>query len=165
MISSSSNSTRKYIPLAACLAASLITSACGTARSTRGYIFDPELAQAIMPGVDNRQSVRSTLGTPTLSATFDDQTWYYVSTTVRVRPVFWPDPKAHLVMAIRFDEGGVVDTIDNYDMADMRSISPVDDKTPTKGRKLSFFQQIFGTIGRFSGQAPVGADQTTGPNG
>lgn len=161
----SPKSIRKFMPVTACLAIAVLTSACGTARATRGYIFDPELANALLPGVDNRQSVHSTLGTPTISGTFDDQTWYYVSTSVRIRPVFWPDPKEHRVMAIKFNESGVVQTIDNYDLSHMRIINPVDDKTPTKGRKLSFFQQIFGTIGRFSGQAPIGADSGTGPNG
>jgi len=156
---------RKTVSCALVLAASLAVSACGNGRAVRGYIFDNELANAILPGVDNRQSVQSTLGGPTLTAGFDDDTWYYISTTVRVRPVFWPDPKYHRVMAVRFDDTGVVAQIDNFDMTHMTKIDPVDDKTPTRGRKLNLFQQIFGNVGRFSGQAPVGSGSTTGPNG
>ncbi|MFC3051160.1 outer membrane protein assembly factor BamE [Kordiimonas pumila] len=155
----------KFIPLAVCLAASLLTTACGNTRSVRGYVFDNDLANAILPGVDNRQSVRSTLGTPTVSAAFKDDTWYYVSTTVRIRPVFWPDPKEHRVMAVRFNDSGIVESIDNYDINAMQPINPVDDKTPTRGRTLNLFQQIFGNVGRFSGQAPVGSDTGRGPNG
>jgi outer membrane protein assembly factor BamE (lipoprotein component of BamABCDE complex) len=155
----------KSLSVALLLSASLAVTACGNGRAVRGYIFDAELAGAILPGVDNRQSVHSTLGGPTLSAGFDDKTWYYVSTTVRVRPVFWPDPKHHRVMAVRFDDTGVVTQIDNFDLSHMTEIQPVADKTPTKGRKLNLFQQIFGNVGRFSGQAPVGSNGTTGPNG
>jgi outer membrane protein assembly factor BamE (lipoprotein component of BamABCDE complex) len=148
------------------LAAGVALSACGDGRMVRGYIFDKELADAIQPGVDNRQSVEATLGTPTARATFDDKTWYYISTTVRIRPVFWPDAKEHRVMAVAFNDSGVVEGVDNFGLGDMREINPVDDETPTKGRNLNFFQQIFGGVGRFSGSAPVGSQGGgTGPNG
>ncbi|RMB08879.1 outer membrane protein assembly factor BamE [Eilatimonas milleporae] len=144
-------------------------SACATGRSVRGYVFDPQLADAIQPGVDNRRSVNSTLGTPTLSATFSDDVWYYVSTTVQIRPVFWPEPQEHRVLAISFNERGVVSNVENYDLADMRTINPVGDKTPTRGRELGFFQQIFQNVGRFAGAQPGGGPGPTGggpgPNG
>jgi len=157
--------SRKSLTATLIVATSLTVAACGNGRAIRGYVFDKELADAILPGVDNRQSVHSTLGTPTISATFDDDTWYYVSTVVRVRPVFWPDAKEHRVMAVRFNEQGVVDDIENFDLSHMAKVSPVSDKTPTKGRKLNLFQQIFGNVGRFSGQAPVGSGDGRGPNG
>lgn len=157
-------STSKAV--AFCLVAGTVLAGCGNSRMVRGYIFDPELANAIQPGVDNRQSVETTLGTPTVRATFDDNTWYYVSTTVRIRPVFWPDAKGHRVMAVAFNDSGVVADVKNYDLTDMREVDPVNDKTPTKGRNLNFFQQIFGGVGRFSGSAPVGTQgDNRGPNG
>jgi len=158
-------SNRKGMAAALIIATSLTVSACGNGRAVRGYVFDTELADAILAGVDNRQSVNSTLGTPTLAATFDDDTWYYITTVVRIRPVFWPDAKFHRVMAVRFNEQGVVEGVENYDMSNMIAINPVDDKTPTKGKKLNMFQQIFGNVGRFSGQAPVGSGEGRGPNG
>ncbi|WP_262695051.1 outer membrane protein assembly factor BamE [Kordiimonas aquimaris] len=147
------------------MAAGLALSACGDGRAVRGYVFDPQLADAIQPGVDNRISVESTLGTPTIKATFDDSTWYYVSTQVRIRPVFWPDPKEHRVLVVGFNDRGVVSSVNNLGLEDMREIEPVGDKTPTKGRRLNFFEQIFGSIGRFSGQAPTGSGENRGPNG
>ena len=156
---------RKVAPLLLCLAAGISLSACGNGRMVRGYVFDKELAGSIQAGVDNRQSVESTLGTPTIRASFDDNKWYYVSTTVRVRPVFWPDPKEHRVMAIAFNENGIVSDVENFDLSAMRNVDPVNDKTPTRGRNLNFFQQIFGSVGRFSGQAPVGSGESRGPNG
>ncbi len=151
--------------LVLCLGLGLTMAACSKSRMTRGYVFDKGLADAIQPGVDNRQSVESTLGSPTVAATFSDNTWYYISTKVRVRPVFWPDPEEHRVMAIAFNDKGTVTSVNNYDLSDMKSVDPVDDKTPTLGRDLGFFQQIFGNVGRFSGAAPVGAGDGRGPNG
>ena len=145
--------------------AGLALAACGDGRAVRGYVFDPQLADAIQPGVDNRVSVESTLGTPTIKATFDDSTWYYVSTQVRIRPVFWPDPKEHRVLVVGFNDRGVVSSVNNLGLEDMREVESVGDKTATKGRRLSFFEQIFGSIGRFSGQAPTGSGENRGPNG
>ena len=158
--------TKSVKPIALCLVAGLALSACGNTRMTRGYVFDTELADAIQPGVDNRQSVEATLGTPTVRRAFDDNNWYYVSTTVRIRPVFWPDAKAHRVLAVAFNDRGVVSDVENFDMSDMREVDPVGDKTPTKGRNLGFFQQIFGGVGRFAGSSPVGSQGGgRGPNG
>lgn len=158
-------SSQKVLKIALIAGTALATTACGNGRSVRGYIFDKELADAIQPGVDNRASVESTLGTPTMQSTFDDSTWYYISTTVRVRPVFWPDAKEHRVLAVAFNDRGVVSGVNNFGLEDMREVQSVGDKTPTKGRKVSFFEQIFGSIGRFSGQAPVGSGENRGPNG
>ncbi|WND02238.1 outer membrane protein assembly factor BamE [Temperatibacter marinus] len=140
-------------------------TACGQRLQTRGYIFDKELADAIQPGVDNKQSVQATMGTPTLLAAFSDQTWYYVSTNVEVKPLFLPTPKWRRVMSVSFNEQGVVTGVENYDLSHARAIDPVDDKTPTKGKQLGFFQQLFMNVGRFSGQQPVGGPGGPGPNG
>lgn len=153
------------IKTAVIVSAGLALSACGDGRALRGYVFDPELADAIQPGVDNRLSVESTLGTPTIRATFDDATWYYVSTQVRIRPVFWPDPKEHRVLVVGFNDRGVVASVNNLGLEDMQEVEAVGDKTPTKGRRLNLFEQVFGSIGRFSGQAPVGTTDNRGPNG
>ncbi len=147
----------------------LATTACGNTREIRGYVFDKELADAIQPGIDNRTSVLTTLGNPTMRGTFDQSTWYYVSTRVRVRPVFWPDAKEHRVLVVAFNDRGVVDMVDNLDLTDMREVDAVQDTTPTRGREQNFFEQIFGSIGRFGGagpgQGPGQQGPTRGPNG
>ncbi len=157
----------KVISVAATLAIAL--GACSNVRQVRGYLFDPELANAILPGVDNRLSVQSTLGSPTLPGTFDQDVWYYVSTTVRSRPVFWPDPRQHRVMAVKFAETGAVSEVTNYTLDDTRRIFPVQDKTPTRGRNLNFFQQLFSNIGQVGGggpgQGPGQQRRGPGPNG
>lgn len=142
----------------------LAVTACGNGRSIRGYVFDKELSDAIQPGVDNQISVQATLGTPTIASQFDNKTWYYVSTQVRVRPIYWPDPKEHRVMAISFADNGVVSEINNYDLDDMRKVNPVADKTPTRGRNLNFFQQLFSGIGSFGGAPTQGPSQGRGGN-
>jgi len=52
----------------------------------------------------------------------------------------------------------VVATTRTYTMADAGEIKPRKDTTPTRGKKLGLFEQIFSNIGRFStapGQGPT----------
>lgn len=156
----------KYCLIGLIVGASL--QGCSNSRGTRGYLFDPALANSIYPGVDNRISVQDTLGSPTVPSIFNPNVWYYVSTEVRTRPVFWPDPKKHRVMAVYFADNGMVENIVNYDLNDTRTIYPVRDKTPTRGTELSFFQQLFTNIGQVGSGPQQGRNNRNrgpGPNG
>lgn len=150
-----------------CILSVIILSlvACGKRSGLRGYIFDKELADAIAPGIDNKQSVYETMGTPSMSSTFSDKTWYYISTVVRTKPLYKPKATARRVMAVSFDDKGVVEGVVNYDLKTARAINPVKDITPTRGKELNFFQQLFMNVGRFSGQQNVGSPGGPGPNG
>lgn len=147
------------------VAIGLSLASCGGRANLRGYIFDKELADAIEAGIDNKQSVTQTLGTPTLTAQFTDKTWYYVSTNVKVKPLTRPKAQWRRVMAVSFDDKGVVEKVVNYDLSNARDINPVDEQTPTRGRDMNFFQMLFMNVGRFTGQQQPGAAGGPGPNG
>lgn len=139
------------------LTASVALSACTTERQTRGYMADFELMNAVTPGIDNINSVRDSLGSPSITGTFDDSIWYYVSTGTVTKSIMHEKPASHYVMAITFDEVGIVTNKQEFDLSHIRPVNPVNDKTPTRGRTLGFFEQIFGNIGRFAAPAPGGA--------
>ena len=134
--------------------ASMAVSACTTDRQLRGYIADQEQYNAMTVDFDNINSVESSLGRPSLKGTFNDNIWYYVSTSTASRSIFIEEPVAHYVFAIEFDDRGIVKEINHYTMADIQYVDPVDDKTPTRGKEFGFFEQIFGNIGRFAAPAP-----------
>ncbi|HVJ00873.1 MAG TPA: outer membrane protein assembly factor BamE [Sphingomonas sp.] len=144
---------------AALLAVALGTSACTKTRTHQGYVVDKELVDAIQPGVDNRDSVMQTLGRPTLTSQFNGGEWYYVSRDSR--NYMYQDPKVRdqLTLRIRFDAAGNVAAIDRMNQELVASVEPYGKKTPTLGRKRSFFEDLFGNIGT------VGAPGTGGPGG
>lgn len=144
------------------LTVSTLLAGCGKSRSVRGYYFDPLLSNDILPGVDNQLSVHSSLGSPTSQGAYDENTWYYISTRLRFRAVLRPERETRRVMAIRFDEKGVVSEVKNLDLAVAWNIEPNGDKTKTRGKELNFFQQLFMNVGRFAG---AGQQQQQGPNG
>ncbi len=148
---------------AAALLAALATSACVPLKSHQGYVVDKDLVDAIQPGVDNRDSVIKTLGQPTLTGQFrdTDSEWYYVS---RDSANFaYNDPKARnqQTLRIRFDPRGNVAAVDRFNGTQLiASIDMYGKKTPTLGRKRSFFDDLFGNIGTVGtgGGAPGGGE-------
>ncbi|WP_407075296.1 outer membrane protein assembly factor BamE [Parasphingorhabdus sp.] len=158
MTSQSAMTLRARVALVGLVAGSLAVAGCTQVRGHQGYIADSFLMEAVQPGVDNRQSVEATLGRPTFSGQFDENTWYYVSRDTRQFGFSSPRPNNQLVMRVQFDEAGNVQTVDRTGLELVASISPEGDKTPTLGRERSFFEELFGNIGA------VGAPGANGPS-
>ena len=134
----------------AALAFAAFLGACATTVDHRGYVPDQETIERVRAGVDNRDSVARMLGSPSSVATFDDRTWYYVSKRTE-RVAFFNDKVVdQRVLAVAFDETGLVSELRQYTLEDGRIIDPVTRKTPTLGRELNIIEQLFGNIGRFN---------------
>ncbi|QIG78805.1 outer membrane protein assembly factor BamE [Stakelama tenebrarum] len=138
------------------LAVAALASACSPVRGRQGYVVDPDLVNAIQPGVDNRDSVMQTLGHPTLSGEFTNDTWYYISRKTRNLAFNNPQPESQSTIIVRFEPDGTVQSINRTDESQIASIEPYGKTTPTLGRNDGFFEDLFGNIGT------VGAPGTTG---
>lgn len=135
------------IPVIA-LAALVATSGCSKIRDRQGYIADPVLVAAVQPGVDNRESVASTLGRPTFVGQFDELDWYYVSRETANLGFNKPRASKQEVLHIRFDRAGNVASVKKTGLDQVASIDPSNKETPTLGRDKSFFEELFGNIGQ-----------------
>jgi outer membrane protein assembly factor BamE (lipoprotein component of BamABCDE complex) len=128
-----------------------LLAGCGLSmREHRGYVIDEELAKAVQVGTDNKQSVEQTLGRPTFAGTFNDNDWYYLSRNTRAFAFRNPRTYDQDVIHIRFDAAGNVVAVNRTDERLVAAINPVNDETPTLGRKRSFFDELFGNIGTIS---------------
>lgn len=125
-------------------------SACTIEKQPRGYYLDEKKATALTPGFDTQGSVQLMMGNPSIASTFDQTTWYYISEMARRKSLGKPKPIERNILAIHFDPGGMVTEVERYTLADGRKIKPRKDATPTRGKKLGVFEQIFSNIGRFS---------------
>jgi outer membrane protein assembly factor BamE (lipoprotein component of BamABCDE complex) len=138
-------------------------AACEPVYDTRGNLPDPDQVLQLQPGVDDRRQVTELLGSPSTVATFSDKTWYYISKRTK-RISFW-DPQVldQQVLAIRFDNGGVISDMKLYGLEDARVVVPDPNSTPTSGKELTLLQQLLGNIGRF-GNASPGSIFNNGPH-
>ena len=118
-------------------------SSCTTAEVFHnGYVVDQD-ALALVPVGSSREQVLLSLGTPSTTATFDGEVFYYVSQERRRSVAFM---KPHIVdqqiLAIYFDKDGVVSKRSNYTLQDGKVFDTISRTTPTGGRDLTFLQQV-----------------------
>ena len=98
--------------LMAVVAAGLAAGGCAKTRDIQGYLVDETLVAAIQPGVDNKDSVLSTLGRPTFTGTFDQNDWYYVSRLTKNFAYNHPHPDTQTILHVRFDAAGNVASVE-----------------------------------------------------
>ena len=128
----------------------LALSACAGSRDHKGFVLDPTLTDSIQVGIDNKDSVTKTLGRPTFTGQFDPNDWYYVSRNTAT--LAFRDPKVtdQTVLHVQFDKAGNVASVQKTGKETIAQVDPSGDKTPTLGRKRSFFEELFGNIGTIS---------------
>ena len=107
-----------------------------------GYIVD-EQSLALVPEGSSREQVIYSLGSPSTTATFDGEVFYYISQK-RKRPVAFMKPQLvdQSILAIYFDQDGVVKSRSNYTMKDGKVFDLISRTTPTGGKDLTFLQQL-----------------------
>jgi outer membrane protein assembly factor BamE (lipoprotein component of BamABCDE complex) len=122
-----------------------------------GYVVD-EKSLALIPEGSSREQVLLTMGTPSTTATFDSEVFYYISQK-RQRSAAFMKPKVvdQTVLAVYFNKDGVVERRANYALQDGKVFDTISRTTPTGGRDLTFLQQILsgGTGAASSGAAAV----------
>ena len=139
------------LPILVISLAALALAGCTSIRSYHGYVpettnqgetFEPEV------GVDTRATLLTELGEPSTIGTFDRDVWYYISSRLQQRAFLKEETTWRNVKVIRFDPQGVVASIEEYNLEDGQEIASVARKTPTRGKELSFLEQLLGNVGR-----------------
>lgn len=152
-------------PLIFLALAGVLAAGCTPLRSHQGYIVDADLVNSIQPGVDNRQSVLATLGTPSFAAQFNQGDWYYIARDSRNYAFNAPKPRDQLTLQISFDQTGNVSAIRKSGVEQVVNLAPYGKSTPTLGRDRGFFQDLFGNIGAVGAAGGPGGAGPTGRNG
>jgi outer membrane protein assembly factor BamE (lipoprotein component of BamABCDE complex) len=112
----------------------------------KGYIIDQDSLDLVPVG-SSREQVLLTLGTPSTTATFDNEVFYYISQT-RVRNAAFMQAKVvdQRVLAVYFGEDGRVSNIANYGLQDGRLFDFISRTTPTSGKDQNFLIQLISGI-------------------
>lgn len=148
----------KVTALAVVLAAGL--AACAPTISQRGYVPNEDLLADIRVGIDNKDSVLSTFGSPSTVSSVDANTWYYISSIHEQLMFYREEAVDREIVAVYFDDGGNVQQLGYYGLEDGKIVNFIDRETPTRGKQLTFLQQMFGNLGQFG--SATRADPTPG---
>jgi outer membrane protein assembly factor BamE (lipoprotein component of BamABCDE complex) len=147
------------------LVGSLLLGGCSVfeAKSQlRGNRVDADQLKELVPGTSTRTDVTALIGSPTARATFDDNTWIYISEVTRPRIARVQGVLSQDVLVLSFNDQGVLADVKRLNQEDALPVTVVARTTPSPGTEASFLQQLFGNIGRFNA-AP--SSPTAGPAG
>lgn len=114
---------------------------------SRGYVASQSALDQVPVG-SSREQVLVALGTPSTTADFGGEVFYYISQKAR-RPVAFMKTSVvdQSVVAVYFDESSQVERIANYALKDGRVFDFVTRTTPTGGKDVSFVSQILAAAG------------------
>ena len=135
--------------LCVALAAALGVSGCIGQTHHRGYLISESALEQVPVG-SSREHVLIALGTPSTTADFGGEVFYYVSQTTN-RPVRFMNDRVidQRVLAVYLGPDGRVSRVANYGLQDGRVFDFVTRATPTGGSDVSFISQLLSNAANF----------------
>ncbi len=141
---------RKSAALGLALLVSASLGGCIGQTAQRGYVVSDFALEQVPVGA-SRDQVLIALGTPSTTANFGNEAYYYISQTAS-RPVAFMNYRIvdQRVLAVYFDDQDLVTQIANYGLKDGQVFDFVSRTTPTGGADFSFIAQLLDATGRFT---------------
>ena len=137
----------------------MITSCNGADNiENRGYVTKFSDFSKIKAGESTKSDVIQALGSPSTTSLYGNETWFYIGKEQTKETFFAPEVKSYDAYQITFNKAGVVTAIDKKDKNSLKEFDIAKDYTKTSGNEITFWQQLFGNLGKFN---PAG--QATGP--
>jgi outer membrane protein assembly factor BamE (lipoprotein component of BamABCDE complex) len=146
-------SPKRFRPLPAALVAGLsllALGACSPQVAKRGQVVDPQAASQLQAGLSTKTEVQKALGSPSMVGTFDKNVWYYLGQDVERVAFFAAEATDRKIVAVKFDDKGVVQQVAQLSLADGKQVELVARETPTAGNETTLMQDLFGNLGRFA---------------
>lgn len=133
-----------------------LAACAGVSETTyHGYVVSDTALQQVPIG-SSRDQVLIALGSPSTTADFGGEVFYYISQTRRRAAAFMPEKVIdQRVLAVYFDDDQTVERIADYGLKDGEVFDFVTQTTPTRGHDDKFLAQVLSsTIG--GGTNPFG---------
>ena len=125
---------------------------CTPVISNRGYLENTDAEAGVAAGVDTKTTIERKLGDPSVQAAFGADAWYYITQVERQVAFFSPTVESRHILAIYFDKDGKVTDMKHYGLEDGNVVAFDSRTTPTRGREMTFLQQLFNATPGVSGQ-------------
>lgn len=128
----------------------LSLAACSAVYRNHGYVPTPSELSQVTVGKDTRDSVVKTIGAPTASGVLDDSGFYYISSRMRHFGPMEPKVVDRELVAISFNNSGVVQNIERFGLEDGRAVPLERRVTSSSVEDKTFLRQLLGNLGRFN---------------
>ena len=135
----------RNLALAALLA--LACAGCAETVTKHGHLFQENDLAQISSGMSSEQ-VRTSLGTPTTTASVGaGSAFYYISSVEGQSSFLAPKEKDRRVVAVYFGQTGSVDRVAQYGLKDGKVFDYVKNETPTLAKDEGLLKALFRNLG------------------
>lgn len=132
------------------LVAVVSLSACVAQFRNHGYIPNDDVLAQITVGKDTKDTVREVVGTPQAEGVLANSGWYYVRSQFKHVGALAPKEVDRQILAISFNDGGVVTNVERFGLEDGRVIALSRRVTTSNVQGTTFLAQLFANFGNLS---------------
>jgi len=125
-------------------------AACGGQYRNHGYMPLGEDVDALIVGVDTRDSIIEVMGVPTTGGVLTEEAMYYVRSRVHHKGYVKPNEIQRDVLVLSFDKNQILRNVERFGIEKGKLIRLEHRVTEAPGGDRSILQQIIGSIGGFN---------------
>lgn len=122
-------------------------AACGGQYRNHGYMPLAEDVDALIVGVDTRDSIIEVMGVPTTGGVLTEEAMYYVRSRVHHKGYVKPNEIQRDVLVLSFDKNQILRNVERFGIEKGKLIRLEHRVTEAPGGDRSILQQIIGSIG------------------
>lgn len=151
-------SRRRFIALALALPASVALSGCARQYRNHGYV-PPELDLAqVVVGQTHQADLEGLIGRPGAAGLLTGAAWYYVGSRWEHYGPRAPREIDRQVVAISFDEAGVVSNVERFGLERGRVVVLSRRVTDSNVQGVGLIGQLLGNLGNFDPTSIISGD-------
>ncbi len=125
-------------------------AACGGQYRNHGYMPLAEDVDALIVGVETRDSIIEVMGVPTTGGVLTEEAMYYVRSRVHHKGYVKPNEIQRDVLVLSFDKNQILRNVERFGIEKGKLIRLEHRVTEAPGGDRSVLQQIIGSIGGFN---------------
>ena len=125
-------------------------AACGGQYRNHGYMPLAEDVDALIVGVDKRDSIIEVMGVPTTGGVLTEEAMYYVRSRVHHKGYVKPNEIQRDILVLSFDKNQILRNVERFGIEKGKLIRLEHRVTEAPGGDRSVLQQIIGSIGGFN---------------
>lgn len=125
-------------------------SACAVRYRDHGYVPRDEDLARITVGESTREDVARAVGRPSTTGLLTGGAWYYVGSRFRLYGPREPEEIDRQVVAISFDDRGVVENVERFGLEDGQIVALSRRVTDSNIKGVGILRQLLGNLGNVS---------------
>lgn len=140
----------------AAITALLAVTGCSAVYRNHGYAPSDDDLSEVLVGVSTQADVADTVGRPSAFGVLADSGWYYARSRWRHYAYKAPEEVDRQLVAISFDNDGVVENIERFTLEDGRVVALSRRVTSSNIKGITFLRQLLGNLGNIDAGSFLG---------